>query len=61
MEINDLRKERNAYIEVNKKLQKELKSKKVELEKEIKEAEEIYLRKENIKKKLVDLKKDADK
>lgn len=61
MQIDDLRKERNVYMEINDKLKKELKRKKKELEGELKQAEEVYMRKETIKKKLTDLKKDAEK
>lgn len=47
-------------MEINDKLQKELKKKKKELESELQSAEEVYMRKETIKKKLTDLKKDAE-
>jgi hypothetical protein len=61
MEIDNLRKERNAYKKVNCKLKKELTEKKNEMQKELKESEEVYLKKENIRKKLKDLKVDAEK
>ena len=50
--IDDLRKEANVYKKINKKLKEELKTKKQDLEKELKEAEDIYIRKETIRKKL---------
>lgn len=56
-----MRKETNLYKKINKKLKEELKIKKGELEKELKEAEEIYLRKENIKKKLTELQIETEK
>jgi predicted nucleotidyltransferase len=46
LSIDDLRKERNVYMDINNKLHKELKKKKKELEKELKEAEDIYMKKE---------------
>ena len=55
MDIDNLRKERNTYKEITKKLKYELEEKKREMEKELKEAEEVYLRKETIRKKLKDL------
>lgn len=54
--IDDLRKERNVYKKINKKLKDELKFKKKDLERELKEAEEIFIRKETIRKKLTELK-----
>eukprot|EP00347_Sterkiella_histriomuscorum_P003200 403365209 len=59
--IDDLRKERNVYKKINKKLKEELKIKKTDLEKELKEAEEIYIRKEMIRKKLSELKVETEK
>ncbi len=59
--IDELRKERNVYKKINIKLKDELKSKKLVLEKELKEAEEIYLRKETLRKQLSELKKDTEK
>ena len=59
--IDDLRKERNVYKKINKKLKEEIKLKKHLLEKELKEAEDIYLRKEQMRKKLTELKKDTEK
>ncbi len=58
--IDDLRKEANVYKKINKKLKEELKTKKQELEKELKEAEDIYIRKETIRKKLQDLKVETE-
>ena len=56
-----MRKERNVYKKINKKLKDELKFKKKNLEKELKEAEEIYIRKEAIRKKLRELKQETEK
>lgn len=61
MDIDNLRKERNAYKKINLKLKAELQEKKKLMQKELKDSEEVYLRKETISKKLKDLKQDAEK
>ena len=60
MTIDDLRKERLVYKDINKKLQSELNKKKELMEKELKEAEDIYMKKENIKKKLKEMKSESE-
>jgi len=59
MQIDSLRKERRVFKKINIKLQKELTQQKEELKKELKEAEDCYLKKDSIRKKLNELKKDA--
>ena len=49
------------YKKIHKKLKEEIKLKKQVLEKELKEAEDIYLRKEQMRKRLTELKKDTEK
>ncbi len=58
--IDDLRKEANVYKKINKKLKDELKVKKAELERELKEAEEIYMRKEQVRKRLGEFKVETE-
>jgi hypothetical protein len=60
MQIDDLRKERIVFKEINKKLQFELGKKKELMEKELKEAEEVYIKKEEMKKKLKMLKVESE-
>ena len=61
MQIDDLRKERLVYRDINKKLRKELQTKKVQMEKQLKESEELYIKKESLKKRLKESKEDCEK
>lgn len=61
MEIDNFRKEMNAYKKINTNLKKELSEKKKNLQKDLKESEDLYLKKETIRKQLKDLKIDAEK
>ncbi len=60
-QIDELRKERNVYKKINKRLKEEVRVKKSVLEKELKEAEDVYLRKEAQRKKLTDVRKETEK
>jgi len=60
LQIDDLRKEMMNYKEINKKLKKELTEKKELMERELNEAEDVYLMKEEAKKKLSELKKESE-
>ena len=58
--INDLRQEMIAYKEVNSRLKQELTNKKQQMEQELKEAEQVFMAKEEARKKLTDLRSETE-